>query len=323
MSNLLVVAELQQGALRKSVYEVVCHGKKIAGTLGASVHVLVPGEIDEQQAARLGEYGADQVHIAADEKLKLYNADYVKSVIVDTAKALDARVVIFSATFLGKDVAPRVTAALDAVMASDITGYNVSDGKIEVDRPLYAGKVLAKLKLDGTCVISVRPNVLGAEVLEAGKQAPVKAAQLPALESKVTIKEFSPKGGDKPDVADAEIIITGGRGMRSAENFTMLQKLADLLNAAVGATRAVVDNDWRPHDDQVGQTGKVVSPKLYVMVGASGSIQHWAGMSGSKCIVAINKDPNAPIIQRADYSIVGDLFEVLPALTAAIAKHRG
>ncbi|MBN2000619.1 electron transfer flavoprotein subunit alpha/FixB family protein [candidate division KSB1 bacterium] len=322
MSNLLVVAELQQDTFRKSVFEAVCHGKKIAKALGASVHVLIPGSIDKQQAAQLGEYGADEVLVAAEEKLKLYNADLYKSVIVNTAKQLDAQVVLFSATFLGKDLAPRVTAALDMVMASDITGYSVDGGNLQVVRPMYAGKVLAKLKLSGKCVISLRPNIFGAEKINEGQQAPVKDAQLPALESKVTVKEFSAKGGDKLDVADADIIITGGRGLRSAENFAMLEKLAALLNAAVGATRAAVDSDWRPHGDQVGQTGKVVSPKLYVMVGASGSIQHWAGMSGSKCIVAINKDPNAPIIQRADYSVVGDLFEILPVLTAEIEKNR-
>ena len=324
MSNILVVVESFQGAFRKASLEAISAAKKISADLNASVNALVLGNNVSDKAAQLGEYGAEQVFVAQSDSLEYYDSELYKAVVLDAVNKAGADIVILSATTSGKDLAPRIGARLSCGLASDCTGINVVDGSIQVERPMYAGKLFTTLKITSqTQVISLRPGVFDAAVAESGKTASVEEIALPQVDKKVALKEFRQKGGDKLDVSDADIIVTGGRGVRSAENFNVIEELAGSLDAAVGATRAVVDSGWRPHDEQVGQTGKVVSPNLYFMCGASGSIQHWAGMSGSKCIVAINKDPEAPIMKRADYSIVGDLFEVVPALTTEIKKIRG
>ncbi|MBN2412182.1 electron transfer flavoprotein subunit alpha/FixB family protein [candidate division KSB1 bacterium] len=322
MSAILVVTELQNNEFKKSSFETVSQARRLADSLGQTVTALVIGSDVKAKAASLGEYGADQVLTAEDTKLENFNPDYYKTIVIEAVKKVSPEIVLFIATLQGRDLAPRVAAALETGLASDCTGLEVVDGSLEIEHPLYAGKVFAKLSLESPVkILSLRPGVFEAKM--NGKQAVVNSLELPALESRIKIKEINKTGGDKLDVTEADIIVTGGRGVRSAENFKIIEELATVLNAAVGATRAVVDSEWRPHDEQVGQTGKVVSPSLYIMCGASGSIQHWAGMSGSKCIVAVNKDPEAPIIKRADYSIVGDLFEVVPALTQEIKKIKG
>ncbi len=322
MSAILVVTELQNNELKKSSFEAVSQARRLADSLGQTVTALVIGSDVQAKAATLGEYGADQVLTAEDAKLENFNPDYYKTIVVEAINKVSPEIVLFIATLQGRDLAPRVAAALQTGLASDCTGIDVVDGNLEIEHPLYAGKVFAKLLLDSPVkILSLRPGVFEAKT--DGKQAVVNSLDLPSLESKIKTKEINKTGGDKLDVAEADIIVTGGRGVRSAENFKIIEELADVLGAAVGATRAVVDSEWRPHDEQVGQTGKVVSPSLYILCGASGSIQHWAGMSGSKCIVAVNKDPEAPIIKRADYSIVADLFEVVPALTQEIKKIKG
>lgn len=320
MSTILVITEIHNNEYKKASLEAVSQAEKLAGVLGQPVTALVIGAGAQSIAAKLGEYGATTILTADDAKLAGYNPDFYKAVVVKAVQETGAATVIFSATIQGNDLAPRVAAALQTTCAADCIAIDVEEGKLCAERSLFAGKVFAKIELTAPVkIISLRPGVFEA-VQQAGKTAAVKALALPALESKLTIKEINKNGGNKLDVADADIIVTGGRGLRSAESFKLIEDLAGKLGAAVGATRAVVDSGWRPHSEQVGQTGKVVSPKLYIMCGASGSIQHWAGMSGSKCIVAINKDPEAPIIKRADYSIVGDVFEVLPALNAEVAR---
>ena len=323
MSVILVVAEIQSNEFKKASFEAVSQARRLADLLGHSVTALAIGSDVQAKASSLGEDGADNVFIAQDTKLENYNPDFYKAVVVKAVKEVSPANVIFSATIQGRDLAPRVAAALETSLASDCTGLDVVDGKMEIERSLYAGKVFAKVIIDAHIkLLSLRPGVFDA-TKTGDKQADVKSLDLPTFESKINIKEINKTGSDKLDVTEAEIIVTGGRGVRSAENFKIIEELADVLGAAVGATRAVVDSEWRPHDEQVGQTGKVVSPSLYIMCGASGSIQHWAGMAGSKCIVAVNKDPEAPIMKRADYSIVGDLFEVVPALTQEIKKIKG
>ena len=319
--KVLVIAETQASEFKKAAFELVSEARKIAGS---EVVVLAIGSGISANAASLGEYGADKVIVVDDASVENYQSELYKAAAVEAAKAVSPDVILFSATLSGKDLAPRVAAALDTTIASDCTGLSVTDGAVTVVRPLYAGKVFAEITLEGSPKIaSLRPNVFDAVKTAEGTQATVESASVPAVEQKIKVVEIKKTGGDKLDVSDADVIVTGGRGLRDANSFTLVEELADVLNGAVGATRAVVDAGWRPHDEQVGQTGKVVSPNLYFMCGASGSIQHWAGMSGSRCIVAINKDENAPIMRRADYSIVGDLFEVLPALTEEIKKIRG
>ncbi len=323
MSTILVFAEQQDGVFKKAGFEVVSQARKLADESGANVVAVAIGHDIEEKAGALAEYGADRIFLANDEKLEYYNPEIYKNVVVTAARETKADILLFSATITGKDLAPRVAAAMDTTMASDCVGISLIDGKLNVDRPLYAGKVIAHIVIEGKPQISsLRPNVFEAVKSREGQNANVEKMTLPDLSSKIRVAEVRRSSGNKLDVSEADIIVTGGRGVRGPEHFDILEDLANSLDAAVGATRAAVDAGWRPHEDQVGQTGKVVSPNLYIMCGASGAIQHWAGMSGSKCIVAINKDENAPIIKRADYSIIGDLFEVIPVMTAEIKKIR-
>ncbi len=323
MSTILVFAEQQGGEFKKAGFEVVSQARKLADESGANVVAVAISSGIEDKAGVLGEYGADRILLADDGELENYNPETYKNIFVTAAKDTQADILLFSATTTGKDLSPRVAAAMDTAMASDCIGIDLIDGKLNVERPLYAGKVFAHIVIEGNPQIaSLRPNVFEAVKTREGQSISPEKMSLPDLSSKISVVEVRRSGGDKLDVSEAEIIVTGGRGVRGPEHFDIIEELANSLGAAVGATRAAVDAGWRPHEDQVGQTGKVVSPNLYIMCGASGAIQHWAGMSGSKCIVAINKDANAPIMKKADYSIVGDLFEVVPVMTAEIKKIR-
>jgi electron transfer flavoprotein alpha subunit len=324
MSTILAVTECRDGKLHKTSLEVVTQAKALSEKIGGGVVALVIGSGINAESASLGEYGATKVLVADDKALENYQPDLYKSIILEAIRQNSADIVLAPATAIGKDVMPRVAARLEAGMVSDCTKILVQDNTLQVEHPIFAGKAFALLSMNSVVkIITLRPSVFDAFRTNPGAIAPIEKIGLPAIETKVKTREVKKTGGNKLDVADADIIVTGGRGLRAAENFKIIEDLAAYLNAAVGATRAAVDSGWRPHEEQVGQTGKVVSPNLYIMCGASGSIQHWAGMSGAKCIVAVNKDPNAPIIQRADYSIIGDLFEVVPALIEEIRKIRG
>ena len=246
------------------------------------------------------------------------------TVISEIAKRENAEIVLFSATAMGKDLAPRVAVRLNAGLATDCISLKVEGGDVIATRPIYAGKVLVDLKIQSAVkVFSLRPNVFPT-VQSDSVNCNVESAAVEFADKDFETKvvEINQTVG-KLDVAEADIIVTGGRGMKGPEHFTIIEELAGLLGGAVGASRAVVDAGWRPHSEQVGQTGKTVSPTLYFAVGVSGAIQHLAGMSSSKYIVAINKDKEAPIFQVADYGIVGDAFEVLPAVTREVKKLLG
>jgi len=234
-------------------------------------------------------------------------------------------VVIFPATTLGKDLAPRVAAHLDVPLASDVTGLEVIDGALRVVRPVYSGKAFAQVRIEATpALVSIRPNVFQPVEAPAAGRVEAVAAEVDQAWARTRVIERKAADGSALDVSEASIIVSGGRGMKDPSNWPLLEALRDAIGdgVALGASRAVVDAGWRPHGEQVGQTGKTVAPKLYVAVGISGAIQHLAGMRTSGTIVAINKDPDAPIFNVADYGIVGDLFEVVPKLTEEIEALR-
>ena len=325
-NNVLIFAEQMGGKFRSVAYEAVCQGKKMAQGLGGKAIAVVIGAGVEAVAKDLGQYGADKVIVVDNAKLKDFTVDAYGKAFSEVVSKNDPAVVLLAATFQGKDLGGYASAALGAPLSSDCTEWASQDGGIQVKRPIYAGKAYVTVKFNSQpAVISLRPKVFLADAPDASKSAEVEKIDLALSDDdfRSVVKEIIAKTAGKIDVTEADIIVSGGRGLKGPEGFAVLEELAGLLGAAVGASRTVVDEGWRPHSDQIGQTGKVVSPKLYIACGISGAIQHLAGMRTSKCIVAINKDPEAPIFSTADYGIVGDLFKVVPALTAEIKKAIG
>jgi electron transfer flavoprotein alpha subunit len=324
MPRILAVAESRDGGLRKASYEVVTAARAVADGLGADVDVVVLGaEGLSGQAAELGRVGADRVRVAEGAAHEVYDPEAATAAVVELVQGGDYGVVLFAASSLGKDLAPRVAARLDVPLATDATALDVEDGSLVVTRPIFAGKAFARVALDAEPqLVSLRPNIFTPR--EQPRSAEVEPLEVSAGESRVRIREVVPAAGERPDVADAAVIVSGGRGLRGPEGWHILEELCEALgsSAALGASRAVVDAGWRPHAEQVGQTGKTVAPQLYIAVGISGAIQHLAGMRTARTIVAINKDPDAPIFKIADYGIVGDAFEVVPALAEAIRQNR-
>ena len=322
--KILAIAEQREGKLKKNAFEVVSAAKKIADqTSGEVVGIVIGGSV-QSIAAALGGYGAKKVIIAEGPRLAQTSTTAYTKIISEVAKKEQAQVLLFSATAMGKDLSPRVAVRLQAGLAVDCTALNVENGDIRATRPVYAGKALTDVRVTTSVkLFSLRPNVFTAGT-STGVQAAVETADVVLTDEDFAcvVDEVTQDKG-RLDVAEADIIVSGGRGLKGPENFNIIEELAAALGGAVGASRAVVDAGWRPHDEQVGQTGKTVSPSLYVAVGISGAIQHLAGMSSSKYIVAINKDKDAPIFQLADYGIVGDALEVVPALTNEIRKLLG
>ncbi len=322
--KILVFAEQRDNALKKSAFEVVKAGKMIAEATGSELLALLIGSSVEGIAPELGGYGATRVLVFEDPRLNMYSTTACAKVVAEVARKEEADTVLIPATALGKDLAPRVAVKLSAGLAADCTALKVENGEVIATRPIYAGKVLVDVKVNTAVkLFSLRPNVFTAGSSD-GKKASVEKCSVDLSDSDFSARALKVEvQSGRPDVTEADIIVSGGRGMKGPENFHLIESLADVLAAAVGASRAVVDAGWRPHDEQVGQTGKTVSPSLYVACGISGAVQHLAGMSSSKVIVAINKDKDAPIFQVADYGIVGDVFEILPALREEFKKLVG
>ncbi|HKK27692.1 MAG TPA: electron transfer flavoprotein subunit alpha/FixB family protein [Gemmatimonadota bacterium] len=320
MGGVLAVTETRGGALRGVSREVVTAARSLAGRLGGGVDALVlgPPGIGEE-AGHLAAFGADRIFVAQDEAFGAYAPDAALRAIEELEGANEYRAILLAASARGKDLAPRAAARLDRPLASDVTEISVEDDRPVVVRPQYAGKALAKLAFSGApALISIRPNVFLPEEREGdGAVEPLDVSAEPA---RTRVHPVESGGQGELDVAEARIVVSGGRGMGDPENWHLLEDLKDALGdgVALGASRAVVDAGWRPHEEQVGQTGKVVTPELYFAIGISGAIQHLAGMRTAKVIVAVNRDPEAPIFDVADYGIVGDLFEVLPKLTEEI-----
>ncbi|MDH3198804.1 MAG: electron transfer flavoprotein subunit alpha/FixB family protein [Candidatus Krumholzibacteria bacterium] len=324
MSHVLAVVEQRDGALRKVSHEVVTGARRLADALGGEVHALVVASGPVTGADQLGRFGADRVVTVTGDGFARYAPEGMAAVVAERATAGGHGAVVCAATATGKDLAPRVAAKLGVPLASDVTDVAVEGGAVVVTRPVYAGKANLRLKVTATpAVVSLRPNVF--TPLERPKAATAEAVATSTPAGRVTVREIKAAPAGTLDVAEAPIVVSGGRGLKEPANFKLLEDLAAAFGgqAAVGASRAVVDAGWRGHGEQVGQTGKTVSPTLYVAVGISGAIQHLAGMRTSKVIVAINKDKDAPIFKAADYGIVGDLFEVVPKLTEEIRKARG
>ncbi|MFO8083580.1 MAG: electron transfer flavoprotein subunit alpha/FixB family protein, partial [Desulfobacterales bacterium] len=271
-------------------------------------------------AEKLAEYGADLIVVVDHPLLKDFLVDIYTDAASQVIEAEQPEIIITGATSIGKDLCARLSARLDAAVATDCVALHIQKNQCKVTRPMYGGKVFAEVILEGfPKIIGIRPNAMGT-ALNASK-AVVEKFDPQLQEGKMKFLEKTMDTG-KVELTEADVVVSGGRGMGGSD-FTIIEELASVLGGAVGASRSAVDEGWRPHSDQVGQTGKTVSPGLYIACGISGAIQHLAGMSSSKVIVAINKDPDAPIFSKADYGVVEDLFEIIPAITHEIKKSRG
>ena len=328
MAHVLVFAETRGTSARKAGLEAVTAARALAdATGGGEVHALVAGPPGVGGTAEaLGQHGADVVIVVEHAGLASSNREAVAATLAARAKAGSYRAVLLAFSAQGRDVGPRVAALLDAPIVSDATEIKAAGDTLVVTHPAHANKVIATLEVAAPlAVVSIRPSAIAAAASPRTARMETMASAIDPSAAKVTVKEVIEGGRGKLDLGEAPVIIAGGRGLKAAENFKLLEELAAAFgNAAVGATRAVTDDGWRPHSDQIGQTGRQVSPQLYVAAGISGAIQHLAGMRTSRTIVAINKDKEAPIFKVADYGIVGDVLEVVPALTAAVrdAKAR-
>ena len=318
MAKVLIIAEQRDGKLKKSTFELI----GAASAAGLETHAILLGDGITELAKELGQYGAKTVHLAQNAGLKFYTSEAYAKVIGDVAKTLNPDIVLASHTPTGRDLMPRIAARLSVGLASDCTQASFEGGKLKVRRPVYAGKATVEVEFvgSGPQVATIRANALGVPKPDASKSGEVLniAVDLGPLKTKVL--EVAQGQSGRPDVTEASIVVSGGRSLKAADGFKMIEEMADVLGAGVGASRAAVDAGFRPHRDQVGQTGKVVSPTLYIACGISGAIQHLAGMRTSKTIVAINSDAEAPMFQVADYGIVGDIFTIVPLLTAEFKK---
>ena len=320
-NKILVVLEQRDGQIKRSGFEAASTAVNLAKDLNTTAEAVVVGDVISN-INDVSKYGIQKVMHIKNSDLANYTSSGYTDLISNLAKEFDYDIFILSNTALGKDLAPRLSIRLDAGCIVDCIKLNFSGSELTFTRPTYAGKALIDFKLlSNKKVITLRPNVFKAQLVVNPSLAEIVVREISDVNLKSKVTSFKKSEG-KLDVAEADIIVSGGRGMKGAENFHLIEELADALSAAVGASRAVVDAGWRPHSEQVGQTGKTVSPTLYVACGISGAIQHLAGMSSSKYIVAINKDKDAPIFSVADYGISGDLFEIIPALTAEIKKMK-
>ncbi len=320
MKTIWLIAETRDGEIKRVSYELITAARELSAD--AETCLVILGADAAELAAEAGAHGADRVLALADPRLAEYSPDGWAAALTELAREHGPDAILGAATFRGRDLLPRVAAGLGVGLASDVIELAMDGDAVTALRPIYAGKAMARVRVTGSpAMLTVRPNSFPAsETAAAGE---VQSAQLGDYSPMATSQGIQSAASERPDVAEADIIVSGGRGMGGPEHFAMLEELADLLRAAVGASRAVVDAGWRPHGDQVGQTGKTVSPSLYIACGISGAVQHLAGMKTSQVIVAINKDPEAPIFGVADYGIVGDVFDVVPALTDAVRAHLG
>ena len=318
--GVFAITEQRDGELRKVSLEAVSEGRRMADGLGADLTAVVLGSGIEGLAEELKKYGPDKIYVADDPALADYTTDAYANILSGLIQSAEPAVVILGASAQGKDLAGRLAARLDAGVAMDCTAIKLDNGSLTYTRPMFGGKIVADVEIDGAPqIVAIRPNVM--DVAEVAKDSAIDKPAVEVGEVKTAVIEKKMETGDKSELTEADIIVSGGRG--TGGDYAAIEALAAELGAAVGASRSAVDEGWRPHSDQVGQTGKTVSPTLYVACGISGAIQHLAGMSTSKYIVAINKDEEAPIFSKADFGIVGDLFDVVPAFAEEVKKLKG
>ena len=318
--GVFAITEQRDGEFRKVSFEAVSEGRRVADGLGTDLTAVVLGANIEGLAEELKKYGPDKIWVADDPALADYTTDAYANILSGLIQSADPAVIILGASAQGKDLAGRLAARLDAGVAMDCTAIKLDNGSLTYTRPMFGGKIVADVGIEGALqIVAIRPNVM--DITEAAKDSAIDKPAIEVGEVKTAVIEKTMDTGDKVELTEADIIVSGGRG--TAGDYAAIEALAAELGAAVGASRSAVDEGWRPHSDQVGQTGKTVSPTLYVACGISGAIQHLAGMSTSKYIVAINKDAEAPIFSKADFGIAGDLFDVVPALTEEVKKVKG
>jgi electron transfer flavoprotein alpha subunit len=318
MAHITIFAEFAGGQLKKGTIELL----SVARASGLKVQAIALGTGSKGVVEQLAGYGVEEAFVGENAAFDNYNPETFTAAVSSVLEVQKPSIVLASSTMLGRDLFPRVAARLNAGIASDCTELSLSGGEVKARRPMYAGKCTAEVAFENTSmkIVLMRPNQLPAGQPEGKKDVHVHDVAAPALDLKTLVKDIVKGAMEKLDLTEADIIVSGGRGLGDPANFKILNELADVLGASVGASRTVVDLGWVPHSMQVGQTGKTVAPTLYIACGISGAIQHLAGMSGAKVVVAINKNPSAPIFQKATYGIVGDVMEVVPLLTQEFKK---
>jgi electron transfer flavoprotein alpha subunit len=320
MPGVLVFVEAKDGKLKKASREALSIGRKLAEKAGGDLAAVAAGNGAAGLADECGRYGAKKLFAAGDASYDAYTTDAYTALLEKAVADFQPAVLLFAGSANGRDVAPRIAARLNVGVASDVDRLDYVDGKLRARRPVYSGKAFATVEVSGTPAIATcRPNAFPAEESQATAEVVNISA---ATDSKTKVLETKEPESGEISLTEADIIVAGGRGLKEATNFSLVRDLAHAIGGAVGASRATVDAGWIDHQHQVGQTGRVVSPNLYIAAGVSGAIQHLAGMSSSKHIIAINKDPEAPIFRIADLGIVGDLFQILPALTEEVKKAK-
>jgi electron transfer flavoprotein alpha subunit len=319
--GILVFIEQRQGQIRKSSLEALSEGRRLAQSQGTTVSALVVGSDIKNLVGELSHYKPNNILIADNAAFANYSTEGYAKAVEEAIKKTNPAYVFAAHTQMAKDLMPRLAARFDAPMASDVIEIKANGQKLEAVRTVYSSKANALIEFNSDIVfMTLRPNRFAKTTLENGTPAPSEELPVAAPNIRAAVKETQAAKEAKIDLSEASVVVSGGRGIKGPENWNILQALCDVLGGALGASRAVVDAGWIDHQHQVGQTGKTVSPNLYIACGISGAIQHLAGMNSSKVIVAINKDPEAPIFKHATYGIVGDVFEVVPKLTEEIRK---
>src|SRR5687768_2683000 len=322
MAPIITFAEHRDGTLRRPSLEAVSEARRLADALGTSVDAILVGSGIAPLAAELAAYGADRVHVVDSPELASYATEGFARVVAQVIAQEKPKAVLIPYTAMGKDLAPRVAARVGAGLVSDVVSLNVKEGKLQARRPMYAGKAFATVEWTGEPqMATLRPNVFPLGKKEDARKYETLTPSVDVAKQRAKVSKVEAAAGGTLELTEAQIIVSGGRGLKGPEHFHLIEELASALGAAVGASRAVVDAGWVGHQYQVGQTGKTVSPNLYIALGLSGAIQHLAGMSSSRFIVAVNKDAEAPIFKVANYGILGDVFEVAPKLAEAAKAY--
>ncbi|RZL10747.1 MAG: electron transfer flavoprotein subunit alpha/FixB family protein [Pedobacter sp.] len=322
--SVLVYVEQVDGKFKKSVFEAVSYAKAIADKQNTNLTAISIGTVEESELKALGTYGASKVLQVANDQIKDFINQAYASVIAEAAKAESADIVVLSNSFSGKGLAPRIAVKLEAGLIDGAVELpNTEGGKFAVKKTAFSGKAFAITELTSAIrVIALNPNAFGVKENAAEISIEAFSPEIKPTDLNAIIKEIV-RATNKVSLPDAELVVSAGRGLKGPENWGMIEELANLLGAATACSKPVSDADWRPHAEHVGQTGIAISPNLYIAIGISGAIQHLAGVSSSKVIVVINKDPEAPFFKVADYGIVGDAFEVVPKLIEALKSHKG